>query len=176
MMIRPGRFNTYLLLAAAVLCIVGCETPESKQKKEISNLRIHLQVNADGTKSYELVSVFRASPVMINIGKSPLLTELHLSSAKLLDVMGGYSIQLQFNRAGIWLLEQYTTANKGRHLAIFSQFGETAAESRWLAAPLIQQRIADGVLTFTPDASREEADRIVRGLNNLVEQNKKKGL
>ena len=41
-------------------------------------------------------------------------------------------------------------------------------EARWLAAPRISQRIKDGVLVFTPDATREEAERIVRGLNNVA--------
>jgi hypothetical protein len=33
--------------------------------------------------------------------------------------------------------------------------------------------ISDGIIEFTPDASRAEADRIVRGLNNLVAKVKK---
>jgi hypothetical protein len=34
---------------------------------------------------------------------------------------------------------------------------------------LIRQRIADGVLVFTPDATRAEAERIVSGLNRVAE-------
>ena len=41
-------------------------------------------------------------------------------------------------------------------------------ELRWLAAPILQQRIRDGLLVFTPDATREEAERIVRGLKNVA--------
>ena len=37
---------------------------------------------------------------------------------------------------------------------------------RWLAAPLIGHRNATGVLAFTPDLSREEAQQLVIGLNN----------
>ena len=44
------------------------------------------------------------------------------------------------------------------------------AENRWLAAPVIPSRIGNGVLTFTPDASREEADQIVLGLNNVAKK------
>jgi hypothetical protein len=43
-------------------------------------------------------------------------------------------------------------------------------ESRWLAAPVIPRRISNGVLTFTPDASREEADLIAIGLNNVAKK------
>ena len=44
------------------------------------------------------------------------------------------------------------------------------AEGRWLAAPRINKRIADGVLVFTPDATREEAEQIALGLNNLAQK------
>ena len=33
---------------------------------------------------------------------------------------------------------------------------------------MIAQRIPDGYFTFTPDATRAEAQRIVRGLNNVA--------
>jgi hypothetical protein len=44
----------------------------------------------------------------------------------------------------------------------------TVRQSGWLAAVLIRQRNSTGVFRFTPDASREEADRIVRGLRNVI--------
>ena len=43
----------------------------------------------------------------------------------------------------------------------------TNVYDRWIAALLITRRIADGLLTFTPDASREEADAMVLGWNNV---------
>ena len=68
------------------------------------------------------------------------------------------------------MLEQYSAANPGKHFAIFGQWGEKLADGRWLAAPLITHRIADGMLSFTPDMSREEADRLVLGLNNVAKK------
>ncbi|MGA9450667.1 MAG: hypothetical protein WBW41_04895 [Verrucomicrobiia bacterium] len=47
------------------------------------------------------------------------------------------------------------------------------ADSRWLAAPLITRRIANGVLAFTPDCSRAEADQLVLGLNQVAAKNRK---
>jgi hypothetical protein len=46
-------------------------------------------------------------------------------------------------------------------------------ENRFLGAPLITKRITDGVFVFTPDATREEAERIVAGLNNVIAKLKK---
>lgn len=46
-------------------------------------------------------------------------------------------------------------------------------ESGWLAAVLIRDRISNGVFRFTPDASRPEGLRIVRGLRNILKDKKK---
>jgi hypothetical protein len=45
--------------------------------------------------------------------------------------------------------------------------------SGWLAAVLIRDRISDGLFRFTPDASREEGNRIVRGLRNVIAEGSK---
>jgi hypothetical protein len=42
--------------------------------------------------------------------------------------------------------------------------------SRWLAAPVISRRISNGVLVFTADCERDEADQLVLGLNNVTKQ------
>ena len=38
-------------------------------------------------------------------------------------------------------------------------------DGRWLAAPIIQRRIASETLVFSPDASREETEKWVAGLS-----------
>jgi preprotein translocase subunit SecD len=102
------------------------------------------------------------------------LTELNVSSAKVVEVMGGFALQIEFNHSGNMLLEQYTAANPGRHLAVFSLFGKKKEESRWLGAPIIAHRISNGILIFTPDASRDEAERIAAGLNNYAKKSLEK--
>jgi hypothetical protein len=77
---------------------------------------------------------------------------------------------VKFDETGSWMLEQATASTPGKHLIIFGQWGETVAETRWLAAPLISRRIGDGVITFTPDASREESQRFVEGLNHTAKK------
>ena len=78
--------------------------------------------------------------------------------------MGGFSIVLRFDFHGKLALEHASTAYKGNRIAIHAQF----PERRWLAAPRVSTRITDGVITFTPDATREEAELIVQGLNNVA--------
>jgi len=121
-----------------------------------------------------------------------------VSEAKVVNTLGGFALHIQFNREGMLLLEEFTGANRGKHLAIFSQFAtlsdhdhpasgdahaagvtnasghahagkkEKLNQGRWLGAPRINQHISDGALIFTPDATREEAEQIALGLNNVV--------
>ncbi len=167
------RFNTYLFFLCACLAFVGCETTKEgrEKKKEMTLMRFHLEVNPDGTERTQTVPVFRANPTMVNISKSPFLDEGSIARAALVDSPGGgFFISVQFNHHGTLLWDNVTTAFRGQRAAIFAVYGET----RWLAAPQITKRITDGIVTFTPDCTREEAERIVRGLNNVARKLKDK--
>lgn len=169
MRISPAVFNVYLWLSVlAALTMAGCRSAERKEKLA-TTLKFHLEKNPDGTDRTAAATIGRSSSFQISVESDPFLSEVYLVEASLLDTVGGHQISLQFDRQGTWLLEQYTTANKGRRIAVFSQFGE----ARWLAAPVITQRIADGTFTFAPDASREEAERIVEGLKAIAKEVRK---
>ncbi len=172
MKIRWDRFNLYLLLGLALALICGCQTPEGKRKKVASTFHLHQETNPDPMGRTEQVPIYRQQPVMFTVEKTPFLTEADVKAAKVIDVLGGFALSIQFDRRGSLLLEQYTTANRGRHIAIFSQFDnpheQNLNQGRWLAAPKIQNHITDGLLVFTPDATREEAEQIALGLNNVA--------
>lgn len=171
MVIRPLRFNIYLLLLLALGVLTGCQTAESKRAHQVATIRIYLESNVEITDHTEVVSVFRAAPIAVNVVKHPFLNESLLAAASLVEEHGGFAIKLEFNSHGRTLLEQYSAANPNRRFAIRSQFGvEPDAKDRWLGAPRIPRRIKDGVLIFTPDADRAEAEQIVLGLNNHAEK------
>jgi len=160
------QFNIYLTLTAAVVLLGGCRT--DRPHGQVSAVRVHIEANPDSVGTTEQISVVRDDPVLVTIAKQPILTEANLVAAKIFDVPGGFAIELRFDETGTWILEQNTAANTGRHLAIFGQWGEKLANGRWLAAPLIGHRIADGAFTFTPDMSRAEADQFMLGLSNTA--------
>jgi preprotein translocase subunit SecD len=171
MKIRWCRFNIYLAFALVAVAVCGCRTsPESKAKKQLSTLRLHLEAGRDASEATQLVPVYRLHPFMVNVQKMPFLNESNVSEAKVVDVVGGFALRIQFDHAGAAMLEQYTVANRGKKVAVFSQFGGELATLRWLAAPFISRRIIDGVFVFTPDANREEAEEIARGLNNVAKK------
>jgi hypothetical protein len=169
------RFNIYLLAALALATVSGCRTPEGTSKHQDSTLRIHLEVKPDGTDHNKPVPIFRDNPIMVNIETEPFLTEAMVMEARVIDAVGGFALRIKFDQPGTWLLEQYTASNVGRRLVIFSQFVTPSNDKlnvgRWLAAQIISHRVGDGVLLFTPDVSKEEANSIVRGLNNVAKKN-----
>lgn len=174
MIIQLKRFNIYLMLALMLSLLCGCSSEASKRKKRVSTFRVHAEMNPDAMGRTQKVQVYRAQPFWLTVGKEPFLTEQLIKEAKVVEVLGGYALQVQFDRQGSWLLEQYTAAMRGKHLGIFSQWcdppDEKLNQGRWLAAPLVQTHITDGLLIFTPDASREEAERIALGLNNVAKK------
>jgi preprotein translocase subunit SecD len=162
------RFNLYLLPLLAATLLLGCKT--NKQDEHLGSLRIHLENRAQVTGSGQTVSVLRSQPVLVTINTDPVLTEANIIHATVMETPGGYALQVQFDETGTWTLEQFTAANIGKHFAIFGQWSEQATNSRWLGAPVISHRIANGVLAFTPDASRAEATQLVIGLNNMAQK------
>jgi SecD-like export protein len=171
MMVWTRRFNLYLAMAAALALLCGCQI--FRHKGPSAALRIHIQVNADSLGTSQTISVLRAEPVQLTISHDPILTEANIVAARVINSPGGFAIEVQFDENGSWLLEQYSAANPGGHFAIFGQWGDKLANGRWLAAPLITRRIANGLLAFTPDASRAEADELVLGLNNVAAEMRK---
>lgn len=169
------RFKLCLALAMAAAMLAGCQTAASKPKGLIATLRLHLQVNSDRSDRSTQVPIDRSAPIMLNVDKAPFLTEENVANASVVDQVGVFALRIEFDSSGTKTLEQYSTAYRGRCCAIFSQFGEKdQSQARWLAAPVFTRTISDGVLIFTPDASREEAERIARGLVNLSRQIQKK--
>lgn len=164
MLTAKPRFNFYL---CAVLALVagGCATGAGKEKNREASLRFHLEVNAVPGGQGTNVVLGRSAPFTITVDLQPFLSEFLIEKATVVDTLGGFAISVQFNQQGAILLEQYTTAYKGRRAGILGEFGEV----RWLAAPVMQSRIASGQFVFTPDATRVEAERIVSGVNRVAE-------
>ncbi|HEX7862507.1 MAG TPA: hypothetical protein VF773_19370 [Verrucomicrobiae bacterium] len=164
------RFN--IILAMVLFLGAGCKTSEEKKKaKEATFMRFHLEINVDGTPYNSPVVIYRANPVQMGVERDAVLDEEMMDKAELVtvDEFGNRAIKITFNDAGRKRLDYVTSTYKGRRLAIQARW----TEPRWLGAPLITKRISDGVFIFTPDASPEECERIVHGLNNVIAKLKK---
>lgn len=165
-----ARFNTYFLVGLVGL-LGGCKTTEEKKKsKEKTLMTFYREINADESGRTMDVTVVRAQPQLVTVDRTPFLDSGSVEKAAVVPTLGGFVIRLQFDRHGAWILQNISTSFRGSRIAIHAQFGD----ARWLGAPVINRNISDGVLTFTPDATMEEAERIARGLNNVAAALKKK--
>lgn len=158
------RFNLYLLLAGTLVLVSGCASFKNKDK-QLAALRIHIESTTNVAGNNETVPVIRAAPVMVTIAKEAILTEANIAAARLIETPGGFAVEVKFNQSGSLTLEQFSAMNPGKHFVVFGQWDDKLKDGRWLAAPSINRRMAGGILAFTPDASRAEAEQLVKGLN-----------
>lgn len=171
MKVYARRFNIFFALLMAAALVGGCQT--DSKKSQLSILRVHLQANKNTAVETVPVTLLRSNPVSVTVIRESILTEANLIAARVIETPGGFAIEVQFDETSSVMLEQYSSSNLGLHFVIFGQWGDKASDARWLAAPLITRRIANGRLAFTPDLNREQADRLVLGLNNVVKKLKK---
>jgi hypothetical protein len=169
------RFNLFFLftLGITILLATGCRTPEERrQRKMKATLRMHLSARSGETELREAVVI---AGTTVYVEKAFFLDERSLDNASIVDSPGGgFSIRLAFNDHGRMVLESITAANPSRLIAIFTQFGaDTLDQGSWLAAPRIPRRLSDGLIVFTPSVSREIAEEIVLGLENVAAEQKK---
>ena len=169
-MIRWERFNIYLALALLFCLTGGCRSAESKKKHASTHIQFFLEANSSPATPSQQAPVFRENPVRYRFLQRPFLDDGSIASAEVLHDLGGFALKLQFNRDGTFLLEQASTAYRGQHYIVFCQWAEAPNwklnSGRFIAAPVFNKHVADGVLIFTPDASEEETKQIVTGLNN----------
>jgi len=149
----------------SALLFSGCALWPHHDKKPPGILRVHVESETSSAGSTKTISILRSKPVLVNISLEPILTEADVTGAKIIGPDGAFDVQITFKDTAGWQLEQYSATNPGKHLVIFGQWGDKPADGRWLAAPLIHRRMAGGVLTFTPDATHEEMETWVKGLD-----------
>jgi hypothetical protein len=114
--------------------------------------------------------VLRNNPVTLSVDTEPFLDERDIVRARLVDALGGTAIAIDCTFHGRLALEMTSVSRLGRRMAVVSTWttGKDLTETRWLAAPLFREPLRDGAFSFIADCSREEAEHIVRGLNNVA--------
>lgn len=168
MKIGQISFNTYLLWALGAVLAAGCASPD--RKKSSPTVRVYLEVNPAESGKYQTVPIGEKPLFEVTVSKDPFLTEHHIKEARVRDDgLGGFEMSIEYNRPGRWLLEEYSTACRGKRAAVLVTMDDL---TRYVAAPVMNKHIGDGVLTFTPDLTRQEAEDLARRLNEEEKRQK----
>jgi hypothetical protein len=158
-------FNSFFVLLLLAGISSGCASSKGKsdEDKEASTLRLHLETQA-GLLGSGKVKVIRTNPITIPIEKDPFLDEGFIRRAAVIQTRGGPAIAVEYTERGALRLQMATNSRPGRRIVVWSRWDE----GRWLAAMQIHRGLDEGIIIFVPDATIEEMERIVRGLNNVA--------
>ncbi len=177
MRIQPGCINLFFGLFLWLCLGAGCATgddssssskdskeqKDEKPEKQATTIEFRSETPSIGMGTGR-IKVFRAHPVTLNVEKNAFVDGGFVEQARLIDGLAGPMIYIKFTTQGALRLQMATVTRPGRRIAIYARW----TEGRWLGAPLITKPLEDGEILFTPDATRDEAERIVRGLNNVA--------
>lgn len=175
MLFQTRRFNIILWLLLCSFAVAGCRSTASKREKAPGLLRIHMEATRHIDGRTTPITVFPSSPMTLEIEATPFLTEQFVRDAQVIDSLGGFAMVIQLDHSGRLLLEQYTAVNRELRLAIFSRFPLPSTEkytetNRWLGIPKVSQSLTNGMIIFTPDATRLEAEQIAKSLRNTAKK------
>ena len=187
MRIAFHTFNSFFLTGILALLLCGpeirgaeAESPKpteakaSKPKKKpdpYGILRLYLEANEDSNSAK--AQVIRRLPQTYPVQQAPFIDERDIVRALVVEAPdGGFMIQVELTQPhGRQALEMGTVSSLGRHLLIFGQWTtetDTKPEERWLAAPVVRNVLRTGMIVFSADMDREEADRFVEGINRVA--------
>lgn len=151
-----------LAFTLAATLAAGCAL--FQKKPEESTLRIYEQVDsALPAETVQTVEIPRAG-LKLTISPFPTLSERDVQSAELYDTAGGKAIFLRFDPTGTVSLDEMTTRNRGRYLAVL-------INNHPVSAWLVDQRIINGQFLVEGDFTDEEAKKVVDDLNKLSKKN-----
>ncbi|MCX6906778.1 MAG: hypothetical protein NTY01_01915 [Verrucomicrobia bacterium] len=151
------KWNTVFRSAAALLVCwlaAGC-------KEDTASLRVFLQASDRLPEGHRQVVVVRNPPMNVIVNPLSELSELDLVVAKAVKTTERKQLVLQFDGHGQRVIETFTGEHRGE-LYVLTINGAA------VAAPLIRQVISDGTLVVEVDATDEELDKVVKGLNTAA--------
>lgn len=146
------------LLIVALLPVVGCQ---SKPPKNAATLSMHLPAGRGLPESRRTTVALMSPAISLDVNRIPVLREADLDTVELKGEGDNFLMRLVFGIHGTIELDRVSNNNRGELIVIF-------INNIPVAAPQLKHRIVDGVFEFTPNLSREEAQKLADGLNAMV--------
>lgn len=160
---RVMKFACTSLVLAAV-ALTGCA---SKPPKDATSMSMHLAATPSLPETRRLPVVLRMPSISLQVDRIPVMTERELEKVELTGEGDAFGMRFVFNTSGTIRLDTLTTDKRGSVIVV-------CFNGVPVAAPLIRERIVDGFFEFTPDVTRQEAEKLAAGVNKLIAYLKKK--
>lgn len=148
-----------LLLALPLAVLAGCATGPSGARPAGGYLEIRL-ASDEPTAGYTRASLPKSAD-KIYVSPEVELTDQDIKSARVLKTPQGLGVGVEFTWGGAKRLRQFTVANIGRLMAIYT-------EHRLLAAYPIKSEIADGKMLIVSDFTPATAEALAKAINERV--------
>jgi preprotein translocase subunit SecD len=157
------KFAPYLLLLALIIA-GGCK---SKPPQNAVTMSMHLPADVTTPQDRRVPAVIRSPTMSFLVDGLAVFTDDDLDGVELRDDDDGLRMRFAFNTAATIRLDVLSNDKRGSLVVVF-------LNNQPVGAPQLKQRIVDGTFEFTPNVSREEAERLVEGLNALIQYKKKR--
>ena len=168
----------YLTIPAFVLLIVlpGCVKKyfvDTKRNK--AQLALFVQGFPQQGEDTQLLKLYQAKPKLVHINPKPVMrgNSGMITSSKVVDTQDGlHAIQLDFTTLGQSVMEHITTNFRSRQLYVVLAQNDDHSKTNKVKMTCIGTHYINQTfstpLVFTPDASREESEKIIKLLNKTL--------
>ena len=169
-----------MALSASIMIIaVGCNYANYsvETKRDKAQFALFVEGFPQQGEDTKLLKFYQASPRFVHIDPNPVLKgdSGMITASKVIDTQDGlYAIQLDFTTLGQSVMEHITTNFRSRRLyVVVAQSADNSktnrVEMKCIGAKYIQQTISAPYMIFTPDATREESEDIIKLVNKTLE-------
>ena len=170
--------RSHLIIAAFVLLtsLLGCVRKYSVDTdRDKAQLALFIQGFPKQGEDTKLLKVYQAKPKLVYIDPKPVMRgdSGMITSSKVINTQDGlHAIQLDFTTLGQSVMEHITTNFRARQLYIVLAKNDDHSKTNKVRMTCIGShyinRTFSSPLVFTPDASREESEKITKLLNNTL--------
>jgi len=154
--LRTLLFVALGLISALVLAPGGCGSREPTGTE-----RVQMRVARNNpAPNFEPVTIEKTHEI-IYLSPDVAMTGRDVKSAEIMQSPDGWAVAVHFTDSGADKLQQFTTANKGRRIAIL-------VDGRVFVAPLIIEPLKDGQMLISRDLSASRARALAEAFSAPV--------
>ena len=163
---------TFVLLTSLLGCVRKYSVDTNRDKAQLALFIQGFPKQGEDTK---LLKVYQAKPKLVYIDPKPVMRgdSGMITSSKVINTQDGlHAIQLDFTTLGQSVMEHITTNFRSRQLYIVLAKNDDHSKTNKVKMMCIGShyinRTFSTPLVFTPDASRDESEKITTLLNNTL--------